>query len=186
MVPITSLLVPALVAAVAVFFASFAIHMLLPYHRTDFAKVPVEDQLMSAMRPLSIPPGEYILPHAASPSAMKDPAYVEKMKGGPKAFLTVMPPGPPTMGKQLGLWFVYCFVVGIFAAYVAGRALPPGADRMSVFRFTGTVAFIAYVVANWQNSIWYLRAWSTSLKNTLDGLIYAVLTGVAFSFLWPS
>ena len=186
MVPITSLLIPTLVAAVLVFLASFVIHMLLPYHRSDFAKVPVEDQLMSAMRPLSIPPGEYMMPYAGSPGAMKDPVWLEKMKAGPKAFFTVMPPGPPTMGTQLTQWFVYCVIVGIFAAYVAGRALPPGAERMNVFRFTSTVAFIAYVVANWQNSIWYLRAWSTSLKNTFDGLVYAVLTGLAFAWLWPA
>ena len=186
MVPITSLLIPILVAAVLVFLASFVIHMLLPYHHTDFAKVPVEDQLMSAMRPMSIPPGEYMMPHGGGPAAMKDPVWLEKMNAGPKAMITVMPPGPPTMGTQLTQWFVYCVIVGIFAAYVAGRALPPGAERMSVFRFTSTVAFIAYVVANWQNSIWYLRAWSTSLKNTFDGLVYAVLTGLAFAWLWPA
>ena len=40
MVPLMSLLLPILLAAVLVFVASSVIHMLLPYHRTDFAKGP--------------------------------------------------------------------------------------------------------------------------------------------------
>jgi hypothetical protein len=186
MVPIPSLLVPALLAAGLVFVASFVMHMVLPHHRSDFAAVPDEDALMAALRPLNLPPGEYMLPRPATPGAMKDPAFLEKMSRGPKAFFTVMPPGPPTMGKQLALWFAFCVFVGILAAYVAGRALPPGGDRMNVFRFAGTVAFIAYTVADWSNSIWYQRKWSTTLKNTFDGLVYGVLTGLAFAWLWPA
>lgn len=185
MVPITSLLVPILVAAVLVFVASFVVHMLLPYHHTDFAPIPSEDEVMSALRPLALPPGEYMFPHGGGPAAMKDPVFIEKMKQGPKAFFTVMPPGPPTMGKQLALWFVYCVVVGVFSAYITGRALSPGADPMNVFRFASAVAFIAFTVGDWPNSIWYLRKWSTALKNTFDGLVYAALTGVAFAWLWP-
>ena len=76
MVPIMSLLVPVLLAAVLVFVASSVIHMLLPYHRTDFAKVPMEDEVMAAMRPFTIPPGEYVIPYAGSPAMMKDPGYL--------------------------------------------------------------------------------------------------------------
>lgn len=56
---------------------------------------------------------------------------------------------------------------------------------MAVFRFTGTVAFVGYTVANWQNSIWYARKWSTTAKNTVDGLVYALLTAGLFSWPWP-
>jgi hypothetical protein len=74
-------------------------------------------------------------------------------------------------------------VVGVFAAYVTGRARPPGAESLQAFRFSGTVTFISYTVAIWQNSIWYRRAWSTTFKNTFDGLIYALLTADVFSQL---
>ena len=185
MVPFTALLLPILLSAGLVFIASSVIHMLLPYHRTDFAKVPMEDQVMAAMRPFAIPPGEYVLPFAGTPAMMKDPAYIEKVKAGPAAFMTVTS-GQPTMAAQLALWFAYCAVVGVFAAYVTGRALPPGADYLEAFRFSGTVALLCYTVANWQNSIWYRRAWSTTLKNTFDGLVYALLTAGVFGWLWPA
>jgi hypothetical protein len=80
------------------------------------------------------------------------------------------------MGKSLALWFVYSLVVGGFAGYVAGRALPPGAEYLDVFRFAGTTAFIGYAVALWQNSIWYNRKWSTTLKNTFDGADSTTIT----------
>lgn len=54
-----------------------------------------------------------------------------------------------------------------------------------MFRFVGVTAFIAYAVALWQMSIWYHRAWSITLKSTVDGFIYALLTAGIFGWLWP-
>jgi hypothetical protein len=48
-----------------------------------------------------------------------------------------------------------------------------------------TVAFVGYSLALWQNSIWYKRAWAITLRVTIDGLIYALLTAGTFSWLWP-
>jgi len=134
---------------------------------------------------MQIPPGEYMMPYSGSPSAMKDPAWIERVQAGPVAAMTVYPAGLPTMGKQLVWWFVYCVVVGILTAYVAGRALDPGAPSAEVFRFAGTVSFISYTVANWQNTIWYRRSWLTNLKNTIDGLVYGIVTAASFSWFWP-
>ena len=52
---------------------------------------------------------------------MKSPEAVEKFKRGPIGLLTVIPSGAPAMGKYLGQWFLYCVVVGIFVACLAGR-----------------------------------------------------------------
>jgi hypothetical protein len=185
MVPIMSLWMPILLSAVIVFIVSSVIHMLLPYHRKDFGKVPSEDQVMDALRPFNIPPGEYVFPNAGSPEAMKSPEFVEKANRGPVAFINVQPNGIPAMGKSLVQWFLYCAVVSAFAAYIGGRALGPGVDYLQVFRFVGATAFVGYAVALWQNSIWYRRPWSTTLKHTFDGLVYALFTAGTFGWLWP-
>lgn len=185
MVPLLSLWLPIVLSALFVFVASSIIHMVLGYHNNEWKKLPAEDQVMDALRKATIPPGEYIMPHCGSQKGMKDPAFVAKMKQGPVAFLTVMPSGPPAMGRSLALWFVYCLVVSLFAAYVAGRALAPGAHYLSVFRFAGATAFIGYALALWQNTIWYRRALSTTLKANADGLVYALLTAGTFGWLWP-
>ena len=184
MVPILSLWAPILLSAVLVFLASSILHMVLPYHRSDFRRVESEDALMESLRKLGVGPGNYMMPHAASPSAMKDPAFLEKKKRGPVAVLTVM--REPSMGASLAQWFVYCVVVSVVAAYIAGRALGPGAEYLSVFRFAGATAFVGYGLALWQNSIWYKIAWSTTLKSNIDSLIYGLLTGGAFGWLWPA
>ena len=42
------------------------------------------------------------------------------------------------------------------------------------------------ILALWQDSIWYKKKWSTTVKNTIDGLIYGLLTGGTFGWLWPN
>ena len=185
MTGLSVLWLPILLSAVIVFVASSLIHMATPWHKSDYPQVPNEDRVMDALRPLAIPPGDYMIPRPSSREEMRSPQFAEKFKRGPVVVLTVMPPGPMTMSKSLVLWFVYCAVVGVFAAYVAGRALQPGAPYLQVFRFAGATAFIGYSLALWQMSIWYRRAWTTTIKTTVDGLIYALLTAGAFAWLWP-
>ena len=186
MVPVMSLWLPILVAAVLVFLGSSVIHIVLQYHNSNFGKVPNEEGVLDALRPFAIPPGEYVIPHAESYKEMGTPEFTAKLEQGPVAFMTVLPNGKQGMGGQLALWFVYSILVGLMAAYIAGRALGPGAEYLSVFRFTGATAFFTYSVGLWQNSIWYKRAWSTTLKQTFDGFIYALLTAGAFGWLWPA
>ena len=185
MVPVTSLAIPILLSAVLVFLASSVIHMVLGYHRSDLRKVPGETEVMEALRRFNIPPGDYALPHAGSPSGMKSPEFIEKMQKGPVAFVTFAPSGPPSMTVSLATWFVYAVVVSGCAAYVAGRALGPGAPYLAVFRFAGTAAFLAYAMSLPQNSIWWKKNWGTTLKTMFDGLVYASLTAGTFGWLWP-
>ena len=159
--------------------------MAMPWHKSDYPKVPNEDQVMDALRPFAIPPGDYMLPRPASAKDMRSPEFAEKLKKGPVMILTVLPNGPTPMGKNLVLWFLYAAVVGLFAGYVASRALPVGAAYQRVFQFAGTTAFVGYAIALLQMSIWYHRAWSTTIKTMVDGLIYALLTAGTFGWLWP-
>ena len=185
MVSLASLIVPILVSAVIVFVASSILHMFLSYHWGDVQSVPSEGGVMEALRRFNIPPGDYMVPRAASPKEMKDPAFMEKLKQGPVAIMTVLPPGPFNMGKSLAQWFAYCVVIALFGAYIASRTLPPGAPYLSVFRIVGTVAFIGFAGGLWQDSIWWSRKWSTTVKSTLDGLVYGLLTAGTFGWLWP-
>ena len=90
---------------------------------------------MEALGKFNIPPGDYVIPYAGSPKVMRSPEFTEKVTKGPVAFMTVMKSGPPSMGGSLVQWFSYCIIVGIFAAYIAGRALGPDTHYLAVFRF---------------------------------------------------
>lgn len=184
MVSLAQLWLPILLSAVAVFLVSFVTHMVLRYHDTDFQKLPNEDPILTALSPHNIPVGEYMFPHM-SREQMKDPVYIEKRKRGPAGILTVMPNGMPALGGYLAKWFVYSLVCSLFAAYLAGAALPAGAEGSEVFRFTMTVGFLAYGLALVHDSIWFGRRWSTTIKNLIDAALYGAATAAVFVWLWP-
>ena len=186
MTDLGSLLLPIIVSAVAVFIASSIIHMGPFWHKRDYPALPDEDRFRAAVGPLDIPPGDYMVPRCYSAAEMKSQEFQSKVAQGPNVILTVMPKGPFGMGAQLGQWFVFILVVSVFAAYVAGSALPPGSEYLPVFRFAGTTAFIGYALAAWPMSIWYRRGWGLAGKATLDGLIYGLITAGVFGAMWPS
>lgn len=185
MVSIFALWLPILLSAVTVFILSSIIHMVLRYHKNDFAKLPDEEQVMDDLRKHNIPPGEYYFPRAKDMKEMGSPEFIEKIKRGPVAFITVLENAPPKMNKQLVQWFIYCIIIGIFAAYVAGSALPAGVDYLAVFRLAGVTAFAGYGLALIQNSIWYKRGWASTIKSLFDSLIYALFTAGIFGWMWP-
>lgn len=186
MIPLFSLWIPILASAAGVFAASSVIHMLLTYHRNDFVKLPDEDAIMDALRAHNIPPGDYMMPHCTGPNDMKDAAVMDKMNRGPVAIMTVIRNGPPAMGSYLFQWFLFCVVVSFFVAYLLSRTLAPGAEYLEVFRVAGTIGFGAYALGSVPDSIWYNRKWSSTIKNLVDGLVYGLVTGGFFGWLWPA
>ncbi len=89
------------------------------------------------------------------------------------------------MGKRLVQWFIYSIVVGVVAAHAAAPLLGPGTPYRTVFHTVGLVAFAGYALALWQSPIWKSTKWSTTLKATFDGLLYALVTAGTFGWLWP-
>ena len=70
---------------------------------------------------------------------------------------------------------------------VAPLIFSPDPDSLgpSHLKVAGLTAFVAYTLALWPMSIWYRRSWITTIKATVDGLIYALLTAGIFAWLWP-
>jgi hypothetical protein len=185
MISLSALWLPILVAAVIVFVASSVIHMAPLWHKNDFPRMPREEEVLQALRPLAIPPGDYFLPRPGGRAEMKSPEFREKLTKGPIAVMTVMPNGMFNMTRNLVQWFVFLLVVGFFVAYITSRALGVGAPYPKVFQIAGATAFIGYSLALCELSIWYRRSWGITLKAAFDGLIYASLTAGTFGWLWP-
>lgn len=176
---------PILAAAVLVFVASAVFHMFLPIHRKDYGQLPDEDQVLDSMRSAGVGRGHYMFPYSSCMEDMQSDEMMAKLKAGPVGFLTVLEPGPLNMGKSLVQWFGFTIVISIFVAYLASLVYSEGADYMAVFRFTSTVAFLGYAMSYIQDSIWKGMKWSITAKFMIDGLVYALVTGGAFGWLWP-
>lgn len=183
MVELAALWLPILLSAVFVFIASSVIHMALPIHKGDYRKLPAEDQVLDSMREV-VPPGQYMFPGADSMKEMSSPQMVAKFERGPVGIMIVRAKGSMSMGKALGSWFVFCLVIGVCTAYVAGLVLPPGDGR--VFRIAATVATLCHAFSSVNDSIWKGLSWWTTLKFVFDGIVYGLVTGATFAWLWPA
>lgn len=185
MTHLSLLWLPILLSAVGVFLASSVIHMASPWHKSDYPKMPNEQAVMDAMRPLAIAPGDYFFPRPGGMAEMKSQEYIDRTNRGPVILMTVMPNGIMPMGAIFVKWFVYLILVSTLVAIVASTSLPAGAPAALVIHQTALVAFAAYGLALWQLSIWYRRSLSITIKSTVDAAVYAVVTGAVFMWCWP-
>ena len=184
MVPLTALWLPILLSAVIVFVASSILHMVLPYHRTDYQPLPHEQKILRTLREAEVKRGLYMFPFCTD-RERKSPEIGEKFRQGPVGMMAVFPSRPPAMGKYLSQWFVYCLIVSYFTAYLTGRTLAPGTSYLQVFRVAGTAAFMAFGLGQISNGIWRGYPWTVVMKEVFDGLIYGLLAAGTFGWLWP-
>ncbi len=185
MVSLSQLLLPILLSAVLVFISSSLIHMVLKWHNTDYGKLSNEDEVRAAINRGSPAPGQYIMPWAMGPESLKDPEKQKRLIEGPIATVYLTAPGIPSMGPMLGQWFVLNLVVSVFVAYVASATLPNGTDYLKVFQVTGCTGFMAYAIGELPGAIWMGKPWRVAIKDAADGLIYGLMMGGAFGWLWP-
>jgi hypothetical protein len=185
MVGLSALWMPIVVSAVFVLIALLIIHGMLGWHRADMTAVPSEAKVLETLRALNVQPGDYRFPYGTTTAEMTAPEFVAKMKQGPVGIMSVWPNGEINMGKMLGQWFVYSLFIAVLAAYITGRTRGPGAPYLEVFRVSGAVAFCCYVVAHWQNWIWWGKSTRFTVTHSLDGIIFALITGGTFGWLWP-
>jgi hypothetical protein len=185
MVGLFALWIPILVSAVFVFIALAIVHLIPGWHQSDMAAVPGEDRVLETLRGLNVQPGEYRFPYGKTTKEMEAPAFVEKMKRGPVGTMTIRPTGELPFGKMMGQWFVYSLIVAVLVAYITGRTRSAGAPFLEVFRVSSAVTFCCYAVAHWQGWIWWGRSTRFTLTYSVDGLVYALVTGATFGWLWP-
>jgi hypothetical protein len=185
MVSIPALWLSILLASVLVFVASSIIHTVLPYHKKDFLPLAEEEAVRAALNRQDVPPGQYMIPHAADMKTMREPPMMAKLNEGPVALIMVLPKGPISMGKTLGQWFLFLLAISIVTAYLTSRTLTPHSEYLQVFRVAGTVSWLGYGGALIWGGIWKGIPWSKVWVDLVDALIYALLTAGAFAGFWP-
>ena len=185
MVSLAHLWLPILLSGIGVFIASFILHVVLKFwHMPDYHGFSNESEIAAAIRKGNSAPGMYMLPYCKMED-MKKPEAQEKFKQGPVGFLILRATGKPNMGKSLMLWFIFCLLVSLFAAYIACHTLATGTAGMQVFRVVGTAAIMSYAFASLPTGIWYGQPWKAVTKDVIDGIIYGLVTAAIFAALWP-
>ncbi|WP_428310028.1 hypothetical protein [Hydrocarboniphaga sp.] len=178
---------PVLVAALFVFVSSSLIHMVFKWHQSDYAKLADEDAVRAALRGSAPKPGQYMLPYCGDMKDLQSPEMQAKWKEGPVATLHVQRNGLPNMGPMLGKWFALNVVVAALVAAVVYSSMGIAIiDSHRLFHVAALVSFLAYAVGSVSNGIWKAQTASSVGKDLLDALIYGLVSGFAFAWLWPT
>ena len=177
---LASLALPIIVSGAALFVASFLSWMVVQLHRQDWVKIDREDDFIRAVRDLGIARGSYAFPAWTTKEEMQSEAFKNKFQTGPAGVITVFP--VLSMGRNLGLTFVYFLAVSFCIAYLATLALAPGAEPMAVFRFVATAGLIAFLPAILGHAIWF---YCRVVGHVIESIVYALIIGAIFAALWP-
>ena len=175
-----------ILAAVLVFIASSLVHMVFKWHNSDYLKLGNEDEVRAAIRKTSPGPGQYVIPHCIDMKEVQSPEMQKKFIEGPVGFVVLRQPGPPTMGGHLAKWFGLNLLVAGAVACILCTTIAPGAGGHRVFHIAVLATFIAYGAGAISDGIWKGEPWKSVFKDLLDALIYGLVSGVAFCWLWPA
>jgi hypothetical protein len=182
---IAQLWMPILVTAVLIFIASSLIHMVFKWHNSDYLQLANEDDVRAAIRASSPTPGQYVMPHCVDMKDMGSEAMQKKFAEGPVAFLTVRKNGSPEMGSTFVMWFAFTLAVAAIAGWLAMTAFTGKANANAAGQMVGFISFLAYGGGSVPLGIWMGKPWGSVAKDLLDALIYGVISGLVFIWLWP-
>jgi len=175
---------PILLSTVVVWIISAVVWMALPHHKQDFIALPDEDGFMDAVRKSGIKPGNYIFPDFRKREAMKSPKVEKALNEGPVGHLSVWQT-PLTMGDKMFATFIVYLVVSTLIAYLTRVALPGAAPFAKVFQVAATAGILAYSFSHIPNGLWFGSYKRTIVANIVDGIVYGLITGALFAWLWP-
>ncbi|MFI5235206.1 MAG: hypothetical protein ACHQXA_05790 [Gemmatimonadales bacterium] len=186
MIPLTSLWLSILLAAIFTQIAGVILRVAFKHHNKDWkGPFPDEAGFRANAQKTGLAPGQYAVPHCADMKQMNSPDMQQKMKDGPVAVITVGHPGLFKMGPHMGQQFAFHLVVSILVAYVGAVTLGTGALYLNVFQVTGTAAILAYAAANVPGSIWFFKPWDVLWRELFDGIVLGLVTAGAFGAFWP-
>ncbi|HEV7768390.1 MAG TPA: hypothetical protein VGQ76_25550 [Thermoanaerobaculia bacterium] len=152
------------------------------WHNKDYGRVPDEKPILDALA--GVKSGQYLVPFADwGKLTAEERTELQKL---PAALLLVRNPGTFAFAKVLGQYFVFVVFVLVMVAYLTGHTRAPGADSLEVFRVAGTIAFATFALRGFPDSIWYGKPWKVTMKELVDGLLYSILVGAVFAWLWPA
>jgi hypothetical protein len=174
---------PILLTGIATHVASFIAWMVLPHHKPEWKKLPVEDDLLDFLDEHHVPAEQFLFPFCDDPKQMGSPEFVEKMNTRCRGYL-VLWPQPPSMGKSIGLTLGYFFVAAFLIGYIASIAFMPGeVNKMQVFALTFTAGILCHALSPFPAAFWFPQKVAMQVA---DGVVFALITAALFTWLWPA
>jgi len=196
---LTHLWLPILVSGVGVWIASFIAWMAVGHHKKDRDAIPGgrEQEFMDIITRMNIPPGNYGFPDFCQHDKLPRKERMEALKTlydkRPMGMLRVW--GEMNMGVNMALSFLFYLVTSAVIGYLGWAALPHGAASVAsaegsslfwkVFRVLGTAGILAYCFASFPGDLWFQKKRRAMMMDWIDGVVFGLITGALFAWLWP-
>jgi hypothetical protein len=182
---ISSLGLPILLSAIAVFVASFLAWVVIGHHTPDWNELPDEEATITLLQKSGAKAGQYMFPMMRSKEQMADESKQRRMDSGPWGTVNIWA-RPVNMGRNLLQTFVFYLVASFFVGYLGTLALDPGASFSRVFQVTGTAGILAYAFGGVPNAIWFGTHFRSAIMDVIDGICFGLITGLVFASMWPA
>ncbi len=172
---------PILLSGLATHVLSTVAWMLLPHHKPEWKRLPVEDEFQNWLDEKGVAADQYLFPHTHDMQEVKGEVFQRKQakcRG-----MLVLWPSPPNMGVNIALTLAFFFVAAFVIGYLASLGLPRGESFLRVFQFVTTAELLTHCAGQFPGVFWFRRRVAMDL---VDGAAYAVATGLIFAVLWPA
>ena len=184
-VSFASLWLPILLTTVGTFVISALVWMALPWHKGDFKGLPDEGAVRKVLLETGVGKGQWRIPFCARMEDMKRPEFLGLFETGPVGVLLLERPAKFAMGGRLLKTFVFFLFVAFYVAYVLRQGIEAGDSFMRVFQMGATVSFAAHLFGLVPEAIWFSMSWRRVVTTGIDALLYSLVTGAVFAWLWP-
>jgi len=172
---------PIIASGVATHILSTLNWTVLPHHKPEWNRLPNEDQFIDALHAANVPANQYMVPFAETGAEAQAPEFQArqaKCRG-----MLILWDAPLNMGTAIGQTLGFFLFAAFCIGYLASLGLVAGAPFLKVFQFVTTAGLLAHCYAHFPHVFWFKRRIALEV---LDGIVYAVATGLIFAALWPS
>ncbi|MFN0107211.1 MAG: hypothetical protein ACKVZH_00020 [Blastocatellia bacterium] len=178
------ILLPGILAGLAVFVWSFISHMVLPLGEVGVKSVKTnEDVILSAMKAEMHEPGFYMLPGVEMKTATAEQlaAQQTKWKTGPTAVVAYNPTGWDAMSPgQLMRQLLFQILCGLIAAFIVSATAASLVNRALMVMLMGAFAWLTVNVPHWN---WYGFPANFTLAQGADHLIGWLIGGLVIAWM---
>jgi hypothetical protein len=190
---IASLILPAIVAGVAVFFGSFLIWVVSKWHEEDVKRIPDEAGFLEALKAHALPRGYYMWP-MDTPEEMKTKAFKERWVKGPWGTLNIRG-GAPNYPRNLLLTLLVSIWIAFGTAVVIGMVLDGVALESGtlitcpwcqVFTPALIMGIGAYGLGSLCSDIFFGKQTRFIMTTILDGVILGGIQALFLMWMWPA
>ncbi|MCH2136499.1 MAG: hypothetical protein MK101_07950 [Phycisphaerales bacterium] len=189
---IAALIFPAVVAGFGVWIAAAIMWMFSGIHNKDVNPLPDEAGFLEHLKGQNLPAGQYMWPNCQDRKDVNSDAFKARWKAGPWGTLNIMSGQPNFLRNLIGSFILYTLIAFAIAAAIAsvlngvhGAEVLVTCTWCQVFTPSLILAAAGYMAAPLCMDLFMGKQVRFMITQSIDGLIYAGVTALVLTLMWP-